>query len=95
MQWGFFSNFYNISKHNDGDEFAGVPHARMDGYNLSELYAGAQESHHKDLRRICNNEKRQCFADSHICHYQSPEDMKRLTKAVQQGFPARFKSLLS
>ena len=66
MQWGFFSNFYNISKHNDGDEFAGVPHARMDGYNQSELYAGAQESHHKDLRRICNNEKRHCFADLHL-----------------------------
>lgn len=89
--WGFFSNFYNISKHNDEDFYRDVPHARMDGYNQSELYAGKNEPHHKGLRRICNNERENCDASSHICHYQTPEDMARLTAEVQQKFPEKYK----
>lgn len=89
--WGFFSNFYNISKHNDEKVWKDVPHARMDGYNLSEIYAGKNDAHHAGLKRICNNEKENCHASSHICHYQGPEDMQRLTLETKRAFPANFR----
>lgn len=90
--WGFFSNFYSISKHNDEPFYRDVPHARMDGYNQSELYAGTNEPHHAGLRRICNNEKENCDSLSHICHYQTPEDMTRLTSEVRSAYPHKYPS---
>jgi hypothetical protein len=92
--WGFFSNFYNISEHNDSDFYRDVPHARMDGYNNSELYAGKNEAHHKELRnKICNNERENCDPSLPICHYQTPEDMARLNSEVQKAFPDKYRRI--
>jgi hypothetical protein len=88
--WGFFSNFYNISKHNDDAYYHDVPHARMEGYNQSELYAGRATKENEAMRRICDNAKTHCDASSPICHYQTPADMERLTAEVQTMFPDKF-----
>jgi len=88
--WGFFANFYNIAKHNDEEIWKDVPHARMEGYNESEIYAGNNQPYHAGLRRICNNENEKCDVNSPICHYQTPDDMLRLTKETQHTFPNKY-----
>jgi hypothetical protein len=80
--WGFFTNFYNLSVHVEDDKWKDIPHARIEGYNQSEIYAGPHEPYHEGLRRICDNAKDRCNAFSSICHYQTPENMTRLAIEV-------------
>jgi hypothetical protein len=91
--WGFFPNYYNISKHVEGSLSASVPWERMEGYNGSELYGGRQTSEVQAMRRICNNDSvERCGFDSHICHYQTPESMQRLTEYSRRLLPNKYKS---
>jgi hypothetical protein len=64
--WGFFTNFYNLSRHTDDERWKNVPHARLDAYNLSEIYAGSNEPYHSGIRRNCNYEYDNCDASSPI-----------------------------
>lgn len=90
--WGFFSNFYNISKHVDEIFYTNVPWSRMDGYNNSELYAGGQSQANQEKRKICNNDSvENCKNDSHICHYQTPANMHQLTKEAKLLFSTKYK----
>uniref|UniRef100_A0A6U1S7A2 N-acetylgalactosaminide beta-1,3-galactosyltransferase n=1 Tax=Cyclophora tenuis TaxID=216820 RepID=A0A6U1S7A2_CYCTE len=91
--WGFFINYYNISKHVDDPFYKNVVQSRMDGYNGSEIYAGENNRKEIEQRKICNNDSpRKCNATTPICHYQTPASMERLTEEAKAVYPGRFTS---
>jgi len=87
--WGFISNFYNLSDHTAAnDEFASVPHSRLEAYRGSELNAGDMDQH--DNRGICEFQRGNCDAKAEACHYSTPEEMERLTTMVRRQYPYDF-----
>jgi hypothetical protein len=95
--WGYFSNYYNLSKHSDDVFFKDVPQDRMEAYNQSQMFhLEDRPGHdHLHLRGNCDNERtefgRNCDPSSPICHYQTPRDMSRLTNLIQLSFPHKFR----
>ncbi len=74
--FGYFSNFYPISIHDPDPFYQNVPQARMLGYNGSEIYGGHK---HRYKRKQCDYSYDLCTRESHICHYQNPTMMARLS----------------
>jgi hypothetical protein len=83
--WGYFTNFYYLSRHTDDQRWKDVPQARIDGYNESEIYAGPNEPYHAGILRNCNNEYDNCNSFSPLCHYQTPENMTRLMSEIHSN----------
>jgi hypothetical protein len=74
--WGYFFNYYDISSTGD-PYFTNVRHVKE---NRMQSYLGP-ESEIPTLRGQCIfNSDQACAAESHICHYVTPEGMHRLNK---------------
>ena len=86
--WGYFSNYYNLSKHSDDEFFKDIPRDRMEGYNQSQIFYREDKLLHPNMRRNCDNQRtklgQKCVASSPICHYQTPKDMTKLSQATRQ-----------
>jgi len=92
--WGFFTNFYNLSDHDEHPYFQDIPQARMVGYNQSEIYDGRNHAEHIDRRRVCDlYGVHRCFAHSSpICHYMPPASMRNLTNDIRRVYPEQFRT---
>jgi hypothetical protein len=73
--FGYFTNFYPVSARDPNPYFKEVSHARLVGYNGSEIYGRKNLAN----RKQCNNANEKCTRESHICHYQSPQMMQQLS----------------
>ena len=68
---GYFVNFYNASIHTKDPYYKNVPHARIEAYRGSEIYARASGFYKNE---------RNCRAGSEICHKPPDQWMERETK---------------
>lgn len=81
---GYFANYYNVSNHVSDPFYARVPHARIEAYQGSEIYARSTG--------FCNNEG-DCKPMSEICHRASHTWMKNETDRLRLKFPDKFFSV--
>jgi hypothetical protein len=86
--FGFVTNFYNVSRHVLGDVYADVPHARMESYLDSELYAGNME---QSGRGLCDFDLEYCHSYAPACHYSTPNRMRAITSIVRRRLPHKFR----
>jgi hypothetical protein len=90
--WGYFVNFYHISVHADDPKFVDLLEDRLRGYNGSQMYSGYQNAKVKAQLKECLNQKEQCQASSHICHYITPDAMDKLHVTVRELVPGHFRA---
>jgi hypothetical protein len=83
----------HISVHADTPTFAHLLEDRLRGYNDSAIYSGKQTAELKAQQKQCLNQKEQCQASSHICHYITPDAINKLHGAVRELVPDQFREL--
>ena len=87
--FGYITNFYNASRHVAHPAFADVPHARLDSYMNSELYAGNIK---QGGRGNCDFDNEYCNSMSHACHYSNPQRMRTITDTIIRRVPHKFRT---
>jgi hypothetical protein len=90
--WGYFVNFYHIAVHANNPKFEDLLEDRLRGYNGSQMYSGTQNAKVKAEQKECLNQKEQCQASSHICHYIMPDAMDKLHGAARELAPDHFRA---
>jgi hypothetical protein len=80
------------SVHTDTPKFANLLEDRLRGYNDSLIYAGKQTAKIEAQKKECLNQKEQCQASSHICHYITPDAMDKLHGAARELAPDHFRA---
>ena len=88
---GYFANYYNVSNHVSDPFYADVPHARIEPYKGSEIYGGYVRQYSglcgTSFGSKCNNEA------TEICHYATPEWMKKETDRLRLNTPQYYRKL--
>lgn len=90
--WGYFVNFYHIAVRTVDPTFRHLLEERLRGYMDSLIYAGGQTSAVRPERKECDNKADKCTADSHLCHYVTPDQMRNLHDVARQQTPYQFRS---
>ena len=79
---GYFANNYNVSKHVADPYYADVPHARIEPYQ-GEIYGTGRR---RRFQEKCGDK-----AGAKVCHYATPEWMKKETDRLRLNAPENFR----